>query len=279
LAKLVDASDEFRSVGWTLKTGMQSLYDAISADLEDVRYNATVEAIYRSDNVVRVQLSSGESIVADHVISSLPIPKTMKLLKTPSKIEIDAANDIKAFAYYTTIVRCQGLSRFPAGFHVIPAHNDPDTCSSMIGHVVAWHNRYPETNVYLFYSFARDQQSGQVVIDLLKDDVVELGGQMLEVISQKAWDYFPYAHNPGAFYKKLDTIQGYKHLWHVGGVFNVELMEPNMVFAQRLVKENFLRADGMETSPTPSRRSRNELTDTERFCFMHRFGVRRPDHA
>ena len=80
------------------------------------------------------------------------------------------------------------------------------------------------------------------LIELLKEDVEQLGGKFVEVIAQKHWRYFPRVSTEdlsAGFYKRLEELQGQRGTYYMGALLNFETLENTVDFAKNLILAHF----------------------------------------
>ena len=222
---------------WTIRGGMQRLWDAVRARLPDVRTQARVSAVERRE-VVRVRSSAGIEEF-DRVVMAVPTPVAQEILDLTLE-ERDLLGQVRHLRYFTVVTRARGLPT--RAFYVLrPYTDDP----AQIGAPVAFHHRYEGDKIVLFYSYASPDQSAEAIAQRVRQEAARLGGVVDEVLEVKEWPYFPHVSSQsaqGGFYERFRAIQG-KHatLW-VGSLFNFELIEPNIAWSERIVREHLTEA-------------------------------------
>jgi acyl-CoA synthetase (AMP-forming)/AMP-acid ligase II/surfactin synthase thioesterase subunit/protoporphyrinogen oxidase/acyl carrier protein len=220
---------------WTIEGGFANLWRRMADELQDVRRGVAVQRVIREGGQVRVQTRE-ETLVCDRLIIATPLHHALEFLDAHAE-ERELFGRIRHLDYYTTVCTVSGLPR--QGFYLLQQHcTDP----SKVGHCVAFHHRYPDSDVTLFYSYGNEHLGPEEVLRLLKQDIERLGGQLETVHLQRRWAYFPHFSGPdiaeGA-YARLEALQGQRQTFYLNSVFNFELVECNVAYAVDLVERFF----------------------------------------
>lgn len=239
---------------WTVRGGMQSLWNRVASRLPDVRRGVKVRAVERRDGKVRVS-AGRERLEFDRLVLAIPVDDALRFLDATLE-ERELFGQVQYLDYYTTVARAQGLPE--SGFYILRKNTDDP---SRVGHCVALHHRHPGSDVVLFYSYGNDRIDGRDVEARLREDVAAMGGTLGEVLLQKRWKYFPHA-DPEAiaegFHARLEALQGQNATWYCGSLFNFELIECNVAYAEALVARHFGDdAAAPAATPTVTRAARS----------------------
>jgi hypothetical protein len=92
------------------------------------------------------------------------------------------------------------------------------------------------------YQMAPPGTNRDELTEILKNDVEQLGGKFVDVITQKHWRYFPRVGTEdlrAGFYKRLDELQGQRGTYYIGAVLNFETLENTVDFAKKLILKHF----------------------------------------
>lgn len=220
---------------WTVRGGMQALWNAVVSRLPDVRRGVKVRAVERRDGKVRVSLGK-EKLEFDRLVVAAPVDDALRFLDATLE-ERELFGQVQYLDYHTTVARAQGLPE--RGFYILRQNTDDP---ARVGHCVAMHHRHPGSDVVLFYSYGNDQIGRREVEAKLREDVAAMGGTLGEVLLHKQWKYFPHAE-PDAlaegFQARLEALQGQNSTCYVGSLFNFELIECNVAYAEALVARHF----------------------------------------
>jgi acyl-CoA synthetase (AMP-forming)/AMP-acid ligase II/surfactin synthase thioesterase subunit/aryl carrier-like protein len=206
---------------WTPKGGFGNIWRKVADGLADVRLNCRVEAIRPHEDRVLVETGDGR-LEVDAVVLACQPHELGDALQRDS-----APADARHIPYATVVARASGLPR--DGFFLVDDHlEDPSTA----GHVVAFHHRYPEADVYLFWAYIDADADDEALLAPLRDDVARMGGTLDEVVSIHRWDYAPHLPLPAAAaHAEVEASQGREGIFWVGSLHNFELVETNMRYA------------------------------------------------
>jgi len=217
----------------TCKNGCQELWTKMIKQLH-VEVNARIQRIRRDEENRKIEIFvNGERRTFDRLIISSPLDETIQFMDV-SEEEKDLFSKIEYSNYYVTLFKAKGFDKTV----FIRDHVHP----SMLGRTVAICRRHPETNVLMGYQITPWEAKPGEVLENFKEDVVQLGGKIEEIIVQKQWRYFPRVktenlkHN---FYQRLDKLQGQKGTYYIGAIMNFETVENTIDFAKKLVKNYF----------------------------------------
>ncbi|XP_023742156.3 uncharacterized protein LOC111890232 isoform X1 [Lactuca sativa] len=249
------------------KGGYTSVWDKISKKLPvQIHCNTQVLSVNRKGNTIEIKakIVNGETqhMEFDKLIVSGSFPlQNGKTYRSPSKTTEETVNEVmdlsdfekelfgkvETIDYYTTVLKIDGLEHIPAGFYYFQEFmDDPKT----IGNPVAMQRFYPDTNIFLFWSYGNSTNIvGQNVIQFAIDAATSIGGKVEKVILQRRFKYFPHVNSQvvesnaemkDGFYEKLEhQLQGQNNTFYVGGLMAFELTERNSSYALSLVIKHF----------------------------------------
>lgn len=230
-----DAESAARHTRWTIAGGFMDLWRRVSARLPDVRLGRQVAAVQRAEGVVRVRTAEGTEEFDDLVLA-MPLDRALEFLDADAE-ERDLLGRVRHLDYWTVVAEASGLPRL--GFYLVDRHvEEPDS----IGRCASFHHRYPDTDVYTFYGYARPGQSAGELQRLLAEDVKRMGGRVEAVHTARRWDYFPHVRADDAaagFFGRLEALQGERNTWYAGSLLAFELVETTAVHARDLVRRHF----------------------------------------
>ncbi|MFE2471217.1 FAD-dependent oxidoreductase [Streptomyces mirabilis] len=219
---------------FTPADGFAGLWRKVADGLQDLRTGVRVDAVERHANGVRIRTDSG-TLEADALIVTVPLDRVGHLLDT-SDTEWELASQIRHLDYYTYLCTVRGLPH--DGFYLVDQH----TRTQLPGRCVAFHHRYPDTDVYAFYSYGGPGLSPQDVEDRLGEDIARMGGELVAVHQRRRWPFMPHfptqAIMDGAF-DRLEALQGQRNTYHLGSLPSYELVESNVSYAQDTVRRHF----------------------------------------
>lgn len=216
---------------FTVVGGFASLWRRVAEELKDVRCGVRVTSVERHADGVRVHTDSGP-VEADDLVLAVAPDRILPVLDATAE-ELELAARIRGNAYHTTLATASGLPGdafyFLTGFTA-----NRETA----GHCVAYHHRYPDSDLRTFYSYGRPDEVGT----LLREDVTALGGRLEEVHLQREWAFMPHFGSEdlreGAL-DRLDALQGRNRTYHVGSLPAFELVECAVAHAQDLARRHF----------------------------------------
>ncbi len=229
---------------WTPRGGFGAFWRRVAGSLADVRCNAAPRAIERTADGVVVHLGS-ERLTFDRLVVASPLDEALGFLDA-SPEERALFSRVRYLDYHTLVVRAQGLPR--GGFYLLRDHCRD---ARRLGHPVAFHHRYDDSDVYLFYAYGAPGLGRDALESRLREDVARLGGRVEAVVAHRPWRYFPHAASADVadgYYGRLEALQGQRRTYYVGSLFNFELVEANVAYAHDLVARHFSRAEAAPTA-------------------------------
>ncbi len=223
----------------TCQNGCQELWIKMAEKLH-VETNVHIEAIRRNgkdctdgkDPKIEIVVN-GQARTYDRLIISSPLDETIQYMDV-SEEEKELFSKIEYSDYYVTLFKGEGFTKtLFVRDHIYPKEK---------GKTVAICRRHKDSNVYMGYQIAPPDTSPEELIEMLRKDVINLGGRFVEVITQKHWRYFPRVGTEdlsAGFYKRLDELQGQWGTYYIGAVLNFETLENTTDFAKKLVLNHF----------------------------------------
>ncbi|KAL0550754.1 hypothetical protein IC582_009815 [Cucumis melo] len=251
------------------KGGYGGLWKRISESLPiKVHCKTEVVSVRRSSNSVTLRVMDRDKNLAslefDKIIISGSFPfrncrtyrsSSPKLseegaeVMDMSRLEEELFSKVYTIDYYTTVLKIDGLDHLPLGFYYFGKHMDnPET----IGYPVAMQKFYPDTNIFLLWSYGNSADiTGPNVTALAINTITKMGGEVKKVILQRRFKYFPHVCSKDmedGFYKRLELeLQGSLNTYYTGGLMAFELTERNSSYAMALVCKHFANDN---SSPT-----------------------------
>ncbi|MEU9450827.1 alpha/beta fold hydrolase [Streptomyces sp. NPDC048277] len=231
---------------FTVKGGFATLWRRAAEELRDLRLGVRVEAVERHAGGVRVRTDT-ESIEADDLVLAVALDRLLPVLDATEEERALAAR-IRSNAYHTTVATAAGLPG--SAFHFLEQHNDSRTAT---GHCVAYHHRYPDSDVHTFYSYGDPED----VPERLREDIAALGGRLKEVHLHRAWAFMPYFGSEdlrAGVLDRFEAMQGRHHTYYAGGLPSFELVECVVAQAQELARRHFA-APARTTAAAPAQQA------------------------
>jgi thioesterase domain-containing protein/acyl carrier protein len=216
---------------FTVTGGFARLWKNVAAGLKDVRCGARIHDIERRADGVRVQTSAG-LVEADDLVVTVPLDQVVHLMDA-TDVERALASEIRYIDYYTTLCTATGLPR--AGFYLTPQAARPGEC-------VAFHHRYPDSDVYACYSYGAPGVDRSEIAATLEQHVEKMGGRLHAVHIQRRWRHMPHFEGTdvrSGAYDRIDDLQGQRHTYHAGSLPSFDLVECAVAQAQDLAHRWF----------------------------------------
>lgn len=240
---------------WTVGGGLQGLWERVAAGL-DVRLGVTVQAVERRDGRVTM-LVDGQRHEFDRLVVAIPFDDALGFLDATLD-ERALFGQIRVLDYYTIVARAGGL---PTGGFYIPRENTRG--SGRTGHTVAFHARYPDSDVVLFYAYGGEGIGADEVERRVRADVAGFGGWMGETLLRRKWKYFPHV-GPDAveagYFAQVEALQGRNGTLWCGSLLGFELIENNVAYAEALVGTHL--GDGV-AAPTKATATRAPVAERQ----------------
>jgi thioester reductase-like protein len=217
----------------------------------EVRTSADVQRVVRGADEVLVDLRApggDESLSFDDIVLALPLEQSLAFLDATPE-EADLFGRIRYLDYYTVVATIRGLPR-DALYFVQEHCADP----TRIGHVLAFHHRYEESDVYGVWSYGNDRMGPDDIVRFMEEDVDRMGGVVEQVHTVRLWKYMPHVAPDDlddGFFERFEALQGANRTHYVGTLFNFELMEGATSYAWEVVRTHFRPASaGVELRPS-----------------------------
>ncbi|SDY47046.1 Cytochrome P450 [Amycolatopsis xylanica] len=224
---------------FTILGGFKGLWEKVAAQLSDVRCGTTISAIDRDLDAgtggVRITTDQGV-VTADDLVLTVPLDQLLPVLDATPE-ERDLAGRVRVMDYYTTVITATGLPR--SAFYLVDQHTRP---SAARGHAVAFHHRYPDQDVYACYSYGEPGLDGDDIVIKLRENVERMGGELVEVHTQRRWRFLPHFGSEDILdgvYDRIEHLQGQRHTFHAGSLPAYELVECTVAYSRKLVREHF----------------------------------------
>jgi surfactin synthase thioesterase subunit len=220
---------------WSLKGGFGAFWQRVAGSLRDVRRGVAPIAIERRDDRVIVQTEQGRIEVDDLVMAS-PLDEALAYLDASDE-ERDLFSRIRYLDYHTVVCRAEGLPR--GGFYLVKQHCED---KRHVGHAVAFHHRYDDSDVYLFYTYGTPGMDLAALEANLRADAARMGGRLGPVLDRRRWRYFPHVSSGDieqGYFDRLEALQGTRRTCYVGSLLGFELIECNVGYAHQIVDRFF----------------------------------------
>ena len=213
---------------YTWPNGIEDLWTKI-ASRHVVHYDAEVTSIRRraaddeagqDQPEITVTTATGATHTCNRLFLTSPLDEAVAIMDA-SAAEKSAFSGIKYEDYRTCAAVVEGLDK---NFGYIRDNFAPGRA----GHPMAWYNRFPEEDLYVFYVFGGKGPDGREITDdqikrNICADVVRFGGRVVRWHGFRHWRYFPHFDSDrlreGA-YDEIAAVQG-----HLGTYYGGELLQ------------------------------------------------------
>ena len=217
---------------FTFTEGYQNFWKQVAADF-NVIYEADIKKITRDTDAVFV--ASGKNVEKyDGLIVATPLQHLHTYLDC-STLEKELFSKIETYDYRTYLCRVKGSFDRPF-YHHLNNFN-----KSRAGHVMMWAAQHGDTGVLLAYVQA-DGIRSQDIYQQLRDSLEMMGGELVDIIQERSWEYFPHVKTAGlesGFYKDLELLQGKNRMLMVGEIFNFSTVWKCVEWSRSLVRQHY----------------------------------------
>lgn len=225
--------------------GFQSLWEKIAANLDDLRLNAKVVSLNRylenGEDRIEIVTEDGQKEVFDAVIISSDLNQSLGFIDA-SRDELELFSQIETYRYLIHVFEADGLNRT----HDRMVFFDSNGSFDKVGHLTAMANRSGSqpihSNRWISGQLLEEQMSLELAERLLVSDVEVLGGSVSSIKARYEWSYFPHVSSTAlseGFYSKMQSLQGQKASFYVGGVLGFETVEGTASYAKHLIETWF----------------------------------------
>ena len=219
----------------SFEAGWQQLLREMAKEL-DVRLDSSVDSVKRikqDDGTYKVLLtSSGVTAEYDQIVIASPLQATKSFIDLDEE-ERNLFDKIDTYRYIVTLIKGKNIPHVSLMDHV---------SENTIGHVNLLAQYQESEDVYTVYQIVPKSMSLAAAKKIMIEDIEACGGSYEEEITQRVWDYFPHVASVGlknGFYEKLESRQGEKATFYVGGIMNFETVESTARYSKHLVEKYF----------------------------------------
>ena len=226
----------------TPKHGFAQLWERVAAKLgpQNLHLGTAAREIRRSETGCEVDLSDGTTVSADRVILCCPPAHVSGLVKDQTRNERDIFSRVKDIKYFTTVCRIKNIPRL--GFYL---YNKECEVGSELDHVVSFHHRHEESDVYCLYSYGKPESGPQQILSTLHEDIKKIGGTVVEtVLEPMEWSYGAHFKSEDLEMGMLDRyegIQGLKNTYYSSCLGNFELIDCCVEYSTDLIERFFCK--------------------------------------
>jgi protoporphyrinogen oxidase len=221
----------------TWKDGVFTLIECLSNKIDDVRLTQNVNSIHITENkTILVQTEFGLDEFDKVIITSSF--NHFKSLFYNNKKMLFFMNNIK-YQNYTVYAFITEKVPNKCGFVL---ENIP-----MIrkGHILIWNSRWgvlSDKELVMVYAYNNPKNSMETSLNIIKDDLTELGFHNSILYQYKNWHQCPYVDSSilrEGFYDKIETIQGKNNVYFAGEIMSTITMDNCIRYSNYLVDSYF----------------------------------------
>ncbi|TAL35216.1 MAG: FAD-dependent oxidoreductase [Spirochaetes bacterium] len=223
--------------------GFQELLHKMAGTLPDVRLNACIQSISRTNEGIRVNYidtltGKALSIKADSLILSIPPEGNFKGLLDLTDEETTIFSRVRCGHYYTTSCRIEGdLDGFL--FNLVQNGN-----IGIPQNVVPYMISKPVENsdIAIVYSYALSPVASDSIEHNILEFARSIGITIREVLNISEWKYFFHFDSEDVrdgFHGRLERLQGRNRTYYTGGLFNFELVENSISYSGYIINKYF----------------------------------------
>jgi oxygen-dependent protoporphyrinogen oxidase len=220
--------------------GIQTMWYRIAESFprEDIRLNAGVSQIRRSDNKILVSSKCGEECF-DYLIVATPLKRTLEFMDFSEK-ETELVSRMKHNHYITVMFKSEGFPAFAIGNMTNQMNSD------RIGHVVFAYKPYPDSNIMNAYLYMpKGSFSDQDIIDRVEADMQsDFNTTMIEKEFAKVFhwdDYFGHLSTDdiqSGWFSTFDSMLQNKHrTLFVSSGLHMETVGASISYSKKMVSD------------------------------------------
>ncbi|KYF94525.1 hypothetical protein BE17_23035 [Sorangium cellulosum] len=213
--------------------GMQRLWIKLASTL-DVRLRSEVTRLARTAQGVELTVN-GEVQTFDRVIVTTLLDQAATFMEFPADVA-RMIKELRTYRFVVSLLEIEGLERQ----NLLLLYEN--SWRRNMGRVLSIGSGYADANTFLTFQISDGSLRQEELDRLLEEDIARHGGEILRVITKKAWAYFP--HFPRALldkgvYERLEALQGKDGIYLAGSTMNFETLEDAARYARDLVIEHF----------------------------------------
>lgn len=214
--------------------GLQELWRRVAA-AHDVRFGEAVLQVWRKGQVM-VRTTGGD-YAFDFVVIAAPPDQWPTFLDLDAE-EAALVSRVRYCDYRVVSVQTRGLPRL-ARYNCLMRRQGRES----VGRPIFIHKRWSESSDLTFYvaggecGNAAPAITDAEVLGGIEADVARLGGRVTHVNRWASWKYFPHVRSSDlalGFYDRLEGIQGRRHAFFVGELFNFSTVETVCAYSEAM---------------------------------------------
>ena len=207
----------------TWKNGVSSLTERLSQEIRDIRLGQKVVDIILSDKETLVVKTQLESLEFNKVIITAPLEQFANLRIWDE----DMRENLKNIKYQSFNVYGFIANEIPKGCGCILENLSID----QNGHINIWNSRWDEEDgegMTMVYAYNPPEDTKISPLDIIKDDLYNLGVENPRLYQAKSWKHCPYVDTntlENGFYDKMEEMQGKNNIFLGGEIMSTLSME------------------------------------------------------
>lgn len=222
---------------YTWNNGVSSLAEALGSQIKDIRLGQRVIDISLSSKETLWVKTQYELLEFDRVILTAPLEQFLDLHFWDS----DMKKCLKSIKYQSFNVYAFIVDKIPKGCGCILENLSPNRQ----GHITIWDSRWDEYHgegMVILYAYDPAKNSEKSSLDIIKDDLLNLGIKNLRLYQAKHWRHCPYVDTislKNGFYDKMEKMQGKNNVYLAGEIMSTLSMENCIRYSQDLLERFF----------------------------------------
>ncbi|AFY47238.1 protoporphyrinogen oxidase [Nostoc sp. PCC 7524] len=207
------------------------------AEKFDIRFEQNIIAIKRCS---QIQVHTAvDTFEFDKLILACPLDNTLSFLNA-SLEEEKLFKKIRYNYYYVFLLFVNNL---PDGDNLPNRGYIPvNFTESNEGHLMFWHRRYKDINLYTFYILGDEEQDEKELERVLIEDLEKMGAKVENKYTSTKWKFFPHVSCEDIqndYYQQLESIQGENNTYFTGELLNFSIVESVAQYSYNLVERFF----------------------------------------
>ncbi|MBT6176894.1 MAG: FAD-dependent oxidoreductase, partial [Deltaproteobacteria bacterium] len=205
-----------------------------------------VQQVIRSESGVRVESVDGRVLTGDRVIFACPPKAVLKIIE-PTTTEREILERFKTYEYRVTVTRAKNMP--DASALIIQENQHKETQGNLLGYF----KFNSDSDVFITSQYGTlpndpNPFDAALLNQKLKEDFANLGGELLEVVEEFTWSYFPHVScediRSGCF-SQLDAIQGQNRSVFLGSYTSFETLEDTAAATTSIIKKVFSKTSAL----------------------------------
>lgn len=229
----------------TWAEGVSELLYAMADQVPDLRLSQKVTGIRlkKQDGTSRTQKKTSEKVL---------------IQSESGEFQVDEVIYTGAYEYLKNLLQGDEVPQAPIlheNFHVYAFEVDgvPESCGYVIdhlrpenrGHLTIWYDRWPralKTGLITVYAYEKEGLSLQSQIELIEQDLKNLGCKQVRLYLHKGWTHFPHVDSSvfqSGFFRQVNEAQGRGGLYIAGELLSGSNLENCVAYAEWLTQSYF----------------------------------------